>query len=333
MTKVLVLGGGPDAEREISISSANGVLQGCLDAGLDATLEIVQRPTPRDIESWDCDIVFPVLHGAYGEGGVLQTLLEQAGIAFIGSGFEASRLGMDKMATKLIAARLGIASPAACIFEPCQHESGLPRAELTRCPFELPVVIKPVAEGSSVGLHICLNRAQWIEATQAVDRDIVANPHRVYMIERYAAGRELTASVISDPESRSDLVALPLIEITPKDGVYDYDAKYKRQDTRYIVNPELPERIAKGIQEQALMLCRNLGIRHLARVDFLLSDDGHWTLLETNTMPGFTPSSLLPRAAAAHGLEMPEFCKHLVESAIHDFRGYRRADEKTVTQG
>jgi len=333
MTKVLVLGGGPDAEREISISSAQGVLQGCLDAGLDASLEIVDRPTPKDIESWEGDVVFPVLHGAFGEGGVLQTLLEQAGVAFVGSGFAASRLAMDKMATKLIAARLGIASPAACIFDPCQHTAGQPRTELIRCPFDLPVVIKPVAEGSSVGLHICMNRTQWIEAIEAVDRDIVANPHRVYMIERYAAGRELTASVISDPAFATDLVALPLIEIAPKDGVYDFDAKYKRNDTRYIVNPQLPERIAHGIQEQSLMLCRNLGVRHLARVDFLLSDDGHWTLLEVNTMPGFTPTSLLPRAAAAHGLKMPEFCAHLIESAMHDHRGYRRTCDTTNMQG
>lgn len=333
MTKVLVLGGGPDAEREISISSARGVLGGCLDAGLDAKLELVHRPTLSEIELWDCDVVFPVLHGAFGEGGVLQTLLEQAGVAFVGSGFCASRLAMDKMATKLIAARLGIASPAACIFDPCQHDAGVPHTELTRCPFDLPVVIKPVAEGSSVGLHICMNRTQWIEAIAAVDADIESNPHRVYMIERYAAGRELTASVISDPVFERDLIALPLIEIAPKDGVYDFEAKYKRSDTRYTVNPQLPERIAHGIQEQALMLCRNLGVRHLARVDFLLSDDGHWTMLEVNTMPGFTPTSLLPRAAGAHGLPMPDFCKHLIESAMHDHHGYRRISERSATQG
>ncbi len=333
MTKVLILGGGPDAEREISISSAKGVLQGCLDAGIDARLEIVDRPTPREVEAWACDVVFPVLHGAFGEGGVLQTMLEQAGVTFVGSGFAASRLAMDKMATKLIAARLGIASPAACIFDPCQHHAGQPPIELARCPFELPVVIKPVAEGSSVGLHICQNRTQWLAAIDAVDQDIRANPHRVYMIERFAAGRELTASVISDPKHRSDLIALPLIEIAPKDGVYDFDAKYKRNDTRYIVNPELPERIALGIQEHALMLCRNLGVRHLARVDFLLSDDGHWTMLEVNTMPGFTPTSLLPRAAAASGLDMPAFCKHLIESATHDHRSHRRASDQAVTQG
>lgn len=333
MMRVLVLGGGPDSEREISIQSAKGVHQGCLDAGLDSTLEIVEKPTLRDIESWDCDVVFPVLHGAFGEGGILQTMLEQAGVAFVGSGFEASRLAMDKMATKLIAARLGIASPAACIFDPCRHLADQEEIEALRCPFDLPVVVKPVAEGSSVGLHICLNRSQWIKASQAVDRDIIEHPHRVYMIERFAAGREMTASVIADPKREMDLVAIPLIEITPSEGVYDFDAKYKRTDTRYTINPQLPDRVAQGMQEHALMLCRNLGVRHLARVDFLLSDDGHWTLLEVNTMPGFTPTSLLPRASEAYGLPMPRFCAHLVESALHDHRGYLRASDTSVSQG
>lgn len=333
MTRVLILGGGPDAEREISISSAKGVYQGCLDAGLDATLEIVDRPTMHEIESWDCDVVFPVLHGVFGEGGALQTMLEHAGVAFVGSGYAASRLAMDKLATKLIAARLGLASPAACVFDPCKHTSLNEAMDLHRCPFPLPVVVKPVADGSSVGLHICQNRTQWLAAVAEVDQDIVANPHRVYMIERFAAGREITASVIADPAHTSDLIALPLIEITPKQGVYDYEAKYTRNDTRYTVNPDLPERIRAGIQEQALMLCRNLEVRHLARVDFLLSDDGYWTLLEVNTMPGFTPTSLLPRAAGAHGLEMPMFCAHLIECALRDHQGYARNTDSTITQG
>ena len=318
MTRVLVLGGGPDAEREVSIASAEGVYQGCLDADLDAKLEIVDRPGLREIESWQADVIFPVLHGEFGEGGALQTLLEHAGVAFVGSGFHAARLAMDKMATKLIAARLGIPSPAGCIFDPCGHHQTR-KPEDVRSPFQLPVVIKPVADGSSVGLHICLNDAQWQRAVAAVDADILANPHRVYMIERYAGGREITVSVTRSPETGSDeLIALPLIEIAPKDGVYDFEAKYQRHDTCYTINPELPERITAGMQQHALNLCEGLGIRHLARVDFLLSEDGHWTLLELNTMPGFTRTSLLPRAAEAGGLAMPAFSNHLVQAALED---------------
>ena len=316
MTRVLVLGGGPDAEREVSIASAGGVHQGCVDAGLDATLLIVDTPSVDEIRAWQTDVIFPVLHGKFGEGGELQNRLQQAGHPFVGSGFSASAMAMDKLATKQIAASMGIPTPCSCVLD-----AGLPRqtGELNP-PIELPVVVKPVHDGSSMGLHICTTQTQWQSALELVAEDITKHPHRVYMIERYTPGRELTASVISDPDTPDQLVALPLVEIAPKEGVYDYRAKYERTDTLYTVNPQLEPDVAGAIQQQAQRICDSLGVRHLARVDFLLKASGAWSLLEVNTMPGFTPTSLLPKAAGAIGLSMPMLCEHLVRCAQREDR-------------
>lgn len=312
MTRVLVLGGGPDAERDISITSAKGVHRACLDAGLDATLLIVDEPVVDEIQTWQTDVVFPVLHGKFGEGGSLQQRLTQAGVPFVGSGFTASAIGMDKLATKLLAAQLGITTPESCVLDADRllHDS------TARTPIDTPFVVKPVHDGSSMGLHICKTPDQWNTALHAIRDDLERHPRRVYMIERFTPGRELTAPVIVDPGGSGELIALPLIEISPKDGVYDYNAKYTRGDTVYRVNPDLPERVVETIQTQALALCNSIGVRHLARVDFILIGDDEWTLLELNTMPGFTPTSLLPQAADAIGLPMPMLCAHLVRAAL-----------------
>ncbi|MBM91049.1 MAG: D-alanine--D-alanine ligase [Phycisphaerae bacterium] len=311
MTRVLVLGGGPDAERDISITSAKGVHQGCLDAGLEAQLLIVDEPTVSEIQQWEADVIFPVLHGKFGEGGSLQGRLERARVAFVGSGFTAASLAMDKLATKLVAAQLDIDTPQACLLD----TDKLTKEGVIRSPIDLPIVVKPVQDGSSMGLYICKTESDWRDAQQQIHADLKHHPRRVSMIERYTPGRELTASVISDPHGGGELIALPLIEISPKEGVYDYEAKYTRNDTVYRVRPDLPDRVVAEIQAQALALCNAIGVRHLARVDFLLSADDAWTLLELNTMPGFTPTSLLPQAADAIGLPMPMLCAHLVRCA------------------
>lgn len=316
MTRVLVLGGGPDAEREVSIASARGVHQGCIEAGLDATLMIVDTPSTEEIRSWETDIVFPVLHGKFGEGGELQNRLEQAGVAFVGSGFAASALAMDKLATKLVASRMGIPTPESCVLDTGLLGQGV----ALRSPIDVPIVVKPVHDGSSMGLHICKTEDEWRQAQDEIREDINLHPQRAYMIERYTPGRELTASVIADPQNPGELLALPLVEIAPKQGVYDYEAKYQRNDTVYTVNPEIDPEITRSIQGQAKQICETLGVRHLARVDFLLVTDGRWSMLEVNTMPGFTPTSLLPKSAGAIGLSMPMFCEHLVRCAEREDR-------------
>ncbi|MCC5822406.1 MAG: D-alanine--D-alanine ligase [Phycisphaerales bacterium] len=301
--RVLVLGGGPDAEREISLKSSDAVHRAALEAGLDAEMFVIDRPTPEQVASWTGRVVLPILHGRFGEGGPLQRMMEQAGLCFVGCRSEAARLAMDKMATKLAGARVGVPTSPGAIVDPDDAVS----------PVGLPAVVKPVADGSSVGLHICRDQPAWEAAVAAVRDDQRAHPHRAYMAEPFIVGRELTVPVLGTDSG--DLEALPIVEIAAAGGVYDYKAKYTRNDTRYTVLPELPEDMTEAIRGHAVRLARAIGVRHLARVDFLLPEGREPVMLEINTMPGFTPSSLLPMAARAKGMEMPALVAHLVRLA------------------
>lgn len=301
MTKVLVLMGGPDAEHEVSLQSGAGVA-GALRASerfevIEKVIGAIDLATLRGLPG---DVIFPVLHGPFGEGGPMQDLLEADGRPFVGCRGPAARLGMDKMATKVLAATLGVpVLPGAVL----NAADGV-------CPIGLPAVIKPVHEGSSVGLHLCPDGPRWERAVGQVRASARETP-RANMVERMASGRELTLGLL-------DGSALPLIEIIPVTGVYDYEAKYTRDDTRYVVNPGLPPGVAERVARQGQVLARAMGVRHLARVDFLLDGAGTAWCLEVNTLPGFTSHSLFPMAAGAVGLRMPDLCTRLVELALRD---------------
>ena len=307
LPSVLVLGGGPDAERPVSLESAAAVDDALRRAGLMVHTRTIDTPTLAQLGEMPGEVVFPVLHGRFGEGGPLQDLLEALGRPFVGAGGKAARLAMDKLATKLCAASAGLKTLPSYVF--CAADSV--------CPFSLPVVIKPVHEGSSVGLYICEDQQSWIRAHAAVVEDIAASPGRVYMVEPMVSGRELTVGVIEDASGA--LEALPIVEIIPAEKVYDYAAKYDRNDTRYQANPDLPAGVEACCSQSAISLVGSMGIGHVCRVDFLLecpqnSEPNVW-LLEANTMPGFTAHSLLPMAAQAAGLDMPALCAQLVGRA------------------
>ena len=262
-------------------------------AGLTTREETIDLPTPAELAAMPGRVVFPVLHGPFGEGGPLQDRLEIAGRPYVGARPVAARLAMDKIASKSVAATLGVAVTPTALFSAADET----------CPLPLPVVIKPVREGSTVGLFVCRTRADYARAfgeTAAADRPA--------MIEPFIAGREITAGVLLG-------APLPLIEIRPAGGLYDYAAKYERDDTAYLVAPPLPPGLTEAIQSQAAALARAIGASDLARVDFMLDGAGTPWLLEINTMPGFTDHSLVPMAARAAGLEMPELCARLAASA------------------
>jgi D-alanine-D-alanine ligase len=306
---VLVLGGGPDAEREVSLRSSKAVADALTKRGHSVRYEIIDRLTPAALAALPGGVVFPVLHGGWGEGGPLQELLEADGRPYVGCGPEAARLAMDKFATKLIAAALGVPTAEAALVNPA--DGGLPMCA--------PAVFKPVHEGSSVGLHVCRDSAKLAAAHVQVLADIAANPGRVYMIERaILGGRELTVGVL-------DGEALPIVEIIPAGGVYDYKAKYASPETRYTVGPNLPDGQTEAITAHALRLARAMGVRHLCRIDFILSEEGVPNLLEVNTMPGFTGQSLVPKAALEAGIEFGELCERLVLMALRDGPGPVRA--------
>jgi D-alanine-D-alanine ligase len=302
MKTVLVLGGGPDAEREVSLNSSKGVAEGLRASGkYKVEYTVIDRITLAELRALPGDVIFPVLHGAFGEGGPLQDLMEQDGRAYVGCRPSAARWAMDKMATKLAAARAGIPTAEACIFNA--------KDEIPTVP--VPLVLKPVHDGSSVGLHIVREPSSWPAARAAVAADIQGKPGRAYLMERYVAGRELTVGLL-------DGQPLPIIHIAPAEGAYDYEAKYTRGDTKYHIDPQLPPGVAERVREYAVTLGKAIGTRHVSRVDFLLDSQAQPWLLEINTMPGFTATSLVPKAARHAGIEMPELCARLVEFALRD---------------
>lgn len=314
---VLVLGGGPDSEREVSIKSAHFIAQALRDSGRFASVrnETIEKLTLDQLRALPGDVIFPALHGGWGEGGPLQDLLEADGRPFVGCRAAAARHAMDKIATKFTATGLGIPTPAVRVLD----------VRDAACPLALPVIIKPVHEGSTVGLYVCATAKDWSWARKMIDEERAGAPgggERVYMVESCVMhptprkARELTVGWIDDE-------ALPVIEITPADGLYDYEAKYTRNDTKYVVGPELPGRVTETIQRQTAALAKAMGVRHLARADFMLDGDGPdataW-FLEINTLPGFTDHSLVPMAARRAGMEMPVLCSRLVEMAVRDQR-------------
>lgn len=351
---VLVLGGGPDAEREVSLMSSAAIadaLNAWRDehgrAGFIARRQLIDRLTLNELRALCAEtarsagtsarqsdveplVVFPALHGGWGEGGQLQDLLEslesesrRSGqpIRFVGSRARAARQAMDKLSTKLVATRLGVPTPEAWVLD---HRDPSP-------PASLPLIIKPVHEGSTIGLHICRTRGEWDAARASIQESLNSSRAKApeaassigagggaYLVEAMVGdgaqpARELTVGML-------DGAALPVIEILPAEGSgrYDYEAKYTREDTRYVLDPKLPEGVRERVQDQTLRIARALRVRHLVRADFMLDAHGTAWFLEINTMPGFTSHSLVPMAARHLGVQMPELCARLVLMALRD---------------
>ncbi len=292
VSTVVVLMGGPDAEREVSIQSGTAVATALEQTGkYFVHQQLIDTPSFEDIERLEADVVFPVLHGPFGEGGPLQDLLESADIPFVGSTSFAASLAMDKVASKQVAQNLEIQTPQWCVV-----------SEHSNCSIDPPLVLKPINDGSSYGVHICHS-----EQEVFTHQESLLNERQQILAESYVKGRELTVGIIGGK-------VLPIVEIIVANNqhTYDFEAKYKCHETQYIVEPSLP---SNTCTESALAIYEAMGIRDIARVDFLLDDLGVW-FLELNTMPGFTDHSLVPLAAKHAGMEMPELCSSLVEFAL-----------------
>lgn len=299
--QVLVLMGGPDGEREVSIKSGQRVAAALREAGgFEVHEQVIDRPTLEEIRAMPGDAIFPVLHGPWGEGGGLQELLEADGRPYVGSRPRASRAAMNKATTKLFARAAGIRTPAARVLH-----AGDP------CDLPLPLVVKPVADGSSLEVHRCFDDAQ-LNAARA-RFDAAGQPA---LVERLVQGREITAGIFERD-------VLPLIEIETTQAFYDYAAKYERDDTQYRLDPELPDAVRAEIVHASRTIYERLGCRDVARADFMVDADGAW-FLEINSMPGMTDHSLVPKAAAHAGIAFPEMCKRLVERAVVRLRTGRR---------
>jgi D-alanine-D-alanine ligase len=290
--KVLVLRGGPDAEREVSLRSGGMVAAALRRAGAEVHEQAIDRPGLAELRAMPGEVVFPVLHGPWGEGGVLQELLEQDGRPYVGCAPAAARLAMDKPASKRAVAQVGVPTPDSQVLRAGDRLSLSP-----------PLVLKPCDDGSSVDLRVCgtVEDAERARAELHLRRPVL-------LAEAFIAGRELTIGLLEDRE-------LPLIEVRPKCGLYDYEAKYNRDDTEYWLDPELPVGVADAIRRWSRAAWKRLGLRDVARLDFMLDARGAW-FLEANTMPGFTDHSLVPKAAAHAGLSMERLVIKLVEGAL-----------------
>ena len=294
--RVGVLMGGPSSEREVSLNSGQAVAEGLQAAGYSVqTLEFSGEVIP---DTSGVEAEFVALHGRFGEDGGVQTILRDRGVPYTGAGPASSRLAFDKIESKRLFDREGICNPAWEILR-----SGQAR----RLP--LPVVVKPAREGSSIGVHRVFEERDWRGAlADALTRDDEV------IVEEFIEGRELTVGLVVREDPREGEETLPVIEIVPEGGFYNYRAKYGGGST-YHVPADIPEATALRCREVGARVFRALGAEGLGRVDFRLRSGGELFVLELNTIPGFTKNSLLPKAARAAGFEFSALCDRIMRSA------------------
>ena len=276
---------------------ARGSAAVAVHAPCAAALEFVRLPA-----FVAADVVFIALHGGAGESGALQAVLDMAGKRYTGSGMLASALAMNKALTKQLCAAAGIATAQWRLLSAATRV-GAEFCARDIAPLTLPVVVKPNAEGSSVGLTIVRDESGLAPAFAAA-----AACEDAVLIERFIDGRELTVSVLDDEP-------FPIVEIIPDSGVYDYEAKYTKGRTRYVCPADVAADVAAQVTSAAVTTYRLLGCRGMARIDFRLAPDGVAYLLEANTVPGLTDTSLVPMAAAARGIAFPDLMDRLVRDA------------------
>jgi len=300
--KVAVLMGGPSAEREISLMSGKGILGALREKGVDAYAFDPAERELFDLKREKFDRAFIALHGRFGEDGTVQGALEVLGIPYTGSGVMGSALAMDKWRTKLVWLAAGIPTPR---FAMVKRTSDWDKVAET---LGLPLIMKPVREGSTIGLTKVMRTADLPEAY-----DLAAKYDDLVIAEEFIAGQELTASVLGE-------VALPLIRIEAPQGNYDYQNKYFTDDTRYHCPSGIRAEVEDEIRKLTLKSFRVLGCRGWGRADVMLRPDGTFSFLEMNTSPGMTSHSLVPMAAKATGMPYPDLCVRILEGAALDGR-------------
>lgn len=308
--RIAVLLGGVSSEREISLKSGRAVVEALTQVGHEVfAIDIVSEDI-GDVAQLQPEAAFIALHGRFGEDGGVQAMLESAGIPFTGSDSQASRVAMDKMASKCLFISNDVPTPEFRLV--MGEEGGDPPADaapprsLLQAIEELglPLAVKPVREGSSLGVSVAATVA---EAVAALHRAFAYG--RQALLERFVGGREVTVGILGDE-------ALPIVELAYPGRIFDYDAKYRGGATRYSVAPDLGRRQTTRIQELALHAHRALGCSGFSRVDLRLDSAGQAYLLEVNTIPGFTSRSLFPMAARAAGIEFPDLCDRIVRAAL-----------------
>ena len=297
--KVAVLYGGRSSEREVSLKTGKACAEALVSKGYDVTLVDVDLDLPERLRAAKIAVAFNALHGRWGEDGCVQGLLEAMAIPYTGSGVLASALGMDKTVSKAMFKAIGLSLIDYRVFPPAKAAS-ITAADL---PFGLPCVVKPAGEGSSVGVHLVKDPTK----LQAACVDAASYKGDV-IVERYLKGTEVNVAVLEGK-------ALGAIEIEPANDFYDYAAKYTAGTTRYHYPARIPEAHVKRVMEAAERAHTGLGCSGVTRVDFIVAADGTPYILEINTLPGMTATSLVPKIAAGLGIAFPDLCEKILESA------------------
>lgn len=299
--------GGRSAERDISLKTGEAVQRSLVRSGYDAVAIDVGPSLYRDLLEQKIDIAFLALHGPGGEDGSIQGFLESIGMPYTGSGVRASAVGMHKVMTKTLLAAHGIPVPAGTVVrkdEPCTSTKVLKTAKL-----KWPIVVKPASQGSTIGVSIIRRPAEWpraLELAHQYDDEAI--------IEAYIAGHEVTVSLVED--GTGSVQALPPVEIVAPGGFYDFSAKYQKGRTRYLCPAPLSAAVARRIKTLAMTSYQVLGCAGAARVDFRITPRGRPFVLEINTVPGMTETSLLPMAAAQAGLSYDALTERILRSAL-----------------
>lgn len=315
--KVAVLMGGPSGEHDISLRSGQGVVDALTRRHWPVEPIVIPR-THTMAEAGDAakqaltragaDVVFIALHGPFGEDGTIQTLCESLRLPYTGSTSRASRLGMDKVASKMRLEQAGLVVPRGTVIasaaRPDQVNPALSENGGVK-DLAYPLVIKPVGQGSSLGVSIVHREEDLPVACEAAGRF----GDRI-VIEEFVIGRELTVGVLGKR-------ALPIVEMRPRQPFFDYAAKYTEGLTDYLVPAPLPPGTTASVQAAGLRAHQALGCRHFSRTDLILSPESGPVILEVNTIPGLTPMSLLPRSAACVQISYDELCEQIVMMALH----------------
>ena len=292
--KIAVLKGGPGSERDVSLATAAGVSKALRSLGVEV-VDVDVRDENFQLPN-DVDLAFDCIHGTFGEDGTLQKILEERGVAYTGEGVEGSRNAFDKFLTKEKFLAQKIQTPEAEMINVGQ-----------RPKMSVPLVVKAARQGSTVGVVIVKNQNDLETALKEA-----AKFDDKLLIEKFVSGRELTIGILGDQ-------ALPILEIIPKGGFYDFNTKYPflnpqaGASARHVCPAAIDPTLTKNIQDLALRAFRALGLEVYGRVDVLLSDKNEPFVLEVNTIPGMTEASLLPEAAAAAGINYVDLCLRIIE--------------------
>lgn len=298
--KVGVLLGGMSSEREVSLRSGKAIAEGLRKKGYDVVEIDVDSNLPEKLKSEGVQVAFIALHGKYGEDGAIQGLLEIMKIPYTGSGILASSIAMDKILTKRILLDRGFLSPAFAFFDAEKDKAEHFAASLA---LSYPLIVKPSREGSTIGIVKVQESKDLIPALMEA-----AKYDARVLVEEFITGKEVTSGVMNGE-------ALPLIEVVPKSGFYDFQSKYTKGATEYILPARLPEKLAREIQDTTVEIYRELGCEACARADFIIDDQERFFFLEINTIPGMTETSLIPKAAAHAGMSFENLVEKLLDSS------------------